>query len=88
MSSLYSKKTINSLSDSESNYRVRWSSPDKWLPFPYKQHSNLAAPGDIREVTLQVRVWVKAGVEIGRNKECVAGNSYESVEYLWLRSTW
>lgn len=87
MSSLYSKKMINSLGDSETNYRVRWSLPDKCLPFPYKQHSNLPAPGDIREVTFQVRVGVKAGVEICRDKESVAGNSYESVKYLWLRGT-
>ncbi len=77
----------NTLRDSGANYRVRRSSPHKWLPFPYKQHSNLPAPGDIREVTLQVGVGAKAGVEICRDQEGVASDSYESIEYLWLRGT-
>lgn len=77
----------NTLHDSGMNYRVRRSSPYKRLPFPYKQHSNLPAPGDIREITLQVGVGTKAGVEICRDQEGVASNSYKSIEYLWSRGT-
>ncbi|KAH9030046.1 hypothetical protein EDB85DRAFT_1891778 [Lactarius pseudohatsudake] len=86
-SELYENSKQNTLRDSGANYRVRRSSPYKRLPFPYKQHSNLPAPGDMREITLQVGVGTKAGVEICRDQEGVASDSYKSIEYLWLRGT-
>jgi hypothetical protein len=77
----------NSLSDSTTDYRVRWGASYKCLPFPYKQHGNLPAPGDVREIAFQVGVGAKAYIEIGRDQESVASDSYEGIAYLWLRGT-
>jgi len=78
----------NSLSNGRANYQVRRCSHYKWLPFSNEQYSDLPAPGNMREVMLQVRVGAKVGVKIGRNQESVASNSYKGVEDLWLGSTW
>jgi hypothetical protein len=78
----------NSLCDCRANYQVRRRPPYKRLPFSNKQYSDLPMPGNMREVSLQVRVGTKAGVKIGRNQESVAANSYEGVKDLWLRGIW
>jgi hypothetical protein len=41
----------------------------------------------VREVTFQIGVGVKAGVEIGRDQESMASDSYEGVGYFCLRGT-
>jgi hypothetical protein len=41
----------------------------------------------VREVTFQIGVGVKAGVEIGRDQECVASDPHEGIEYFCLRGT-
>lgn len=78
----------NSLSDSRTNHRVRWGSLYISLPFPYKQYGNLPKPGDVREITFQIGVDTKAGVEIGGDQKSVARVSNDSIEYLRLRGTW
>lgn len=44
-------------------------------------------PGDVREVTFQIGVEVKARVKIGRDQESVASNSYKGIKYFCLRGT-
>ena len=86
MSFLSPKKATNgSLGDSGANHRVRWGLLHIRLPFPNKEYSDLAAPGDMWKVPLQIGVETKAGVEIGRDQEGVVIDSYEGIAYLRLR---
>jgi hypothetical protein len=41
----------------------------------------------VREVTFQIGVGVKAGIEIGRDQESVASDSYKGVEYFCSRGS-
>ena len=88
MSFLSPKKATNgSLGNSGANHRVRWGSLHIRLPFPNKEYSDLAAPGDMWKVPLQIGVETKVSIKIGSDQEGVVIDSYEGIEYLQLQGT-